>query len=73
MMVRVAQKPWLIGLKVLVHTNYLDDIYQSMTWPERIYNLIEAMGFYWGNGFFDNVYLSAGQHLEINIADTPLP
>ena len=66
MMVRVAQKPWLIGLKVLVHTNYLDDIYQSMTWPERIYNLIEAMV------FFDNVYLSARQHLEINIADTPL-
>ena len=28
---------------------------------------------HYGNGVFSNVYLSAGQHLEVNIACTPLP
>ena len=27
---------------------------------------------HYGNGIFGNVYLSAGQHLEVNIASTPL-
>ena len=34
--------------------------------PEGIYNPITAMG------LFCNVYLSAGQHYEVNIAGTPL-
>ena len=28
---------------------------------------------HYGNGVFGNVYLSAGQHKEVNIAGTPLP
>jgi hypothetical protein len=28
---------------------------------------------HYGNGVFGNVYLSAGQHWEVNIAGTPLP
>ena len=38
---------------------------------------IDIAGMYlqphYGNGVFGNVYLSAGQHLEVNIAGTPLP
>ena len=28
---------------------------------------------HYGHGFFDNIYLSAWQHKEVNIAGTPLP
>ena len=28
---------------------------------------------HYGNGVFGSVYLSAGQHYEVNIAGTPLP
>ena len=38
-----------------------------MALPKRIYNPNTTMV------FFGNVYLSAGQHKEVNIAGIPLP
>ena len=56
-------------------------IWQSISWPmggiqppspqyDKAQTYLQPD---YGNGVFGNVYLSAGQHLEINIAGTPLP
>jgi hypothetical protein len=60
-----GKNKYIIGLVYAVRSVIKDCGWLLM--PERIYNPITAIG------FLGNVYLSAGQHQELNIAGTPLP
>ena len=56
-----------LGFDIRVFYEILGPEFFQIIMPERIYNPFMAMG------FFGNVYLSAGQHQEVIVANTPLP